>query len=232
MDALYKTNCAVVNQKSFRMEIIPGPVFSPTKSVSLLDNVSVKQAMNALQRVVQRIGDALDDPTEQGKKRKQLEFAKQANKSAGWISNILAERRGVRLKDLDAIAEVLGVPPGELVREFDDALVETTPLERRFLDRIRQLRPEDRRAYMTTLTVMAEASKTAQSRDLPSSSGGRIRRDHAETPPPALPIEQLRRACETVLNVLADFNATTYPLPHRSLPSTGSDEAPGGGVAD
>jgi len=56
-----------------------------------------------------------------------------------WVSDILNREGGVRLRDLDAIAEVMGIPPGDLIRRDDDLYVEVSPSEFRLLHQLRAL---------------------------------------------------------------------------------------------
>jgi hypothetical protein len=59
------------------------------------------------------------------------------DRSASWVTDIVdgPDNGGqdLRLRDLDAIAEVMGVPPGDLVRHADNAYAEVTPSELRLL---------------------------------------------------------------------------------------------------
>lgn len=60
-----------------------------------------------------------------------------AQRSRSWVSDIQKGLDGggadLRLRDLDAIADLLNVPPGELVRRPADHYVEVTPTELRVL---------------------------------------------------------------------------------------------------
>jgi transcriptional regulator with XRE-family HTH domain len=56
-----------------------------------------------------------------------------------WISDILKGRSDVRLKDLDYIAEAMGVPPGWLVRLPDRNYEELTMQESKMLTYFRAL---------------------------------------------------------------------------------------------
>lgn len=64
-------------------------------------------------------------------------------KSPAWVTGILMgpDKNGqdLRLRDLDAVAEFLGVPPGDLVRREGDLYVEVLPTEMRFLRHVRAL---------------------------------------------------------------------------------------------
>ena len=60
-------------------------------------------------------------------------------RSDSWISDILNGRADVSLRDLDALAEAMGIPPGDLVRRDDDHYLEVIPSEMRFLAHLRTL---------------------------------------------------------------------------------------------
>lgn len=58
-------------------------------------------------------------------------------RSASWVTDVLdgpeAGGQDLRLRDLDAVAAAMNVPPGELVAANDRAYVEVTPSEHRLL---------------------------------------------------------------------------------------------------
>jgi hypothetical protein len=58
--------------------------------------------------------------------------------SVQWASGII-NGNPLRLKYLDAVAELLGVPPGDLVRRHEDHYLEVTYSEMRFLKHLRTL---------------------------------------------------------------------------------------------
>lgn len=57
--------------------------------------------------------------------------------SSSWVTDIIdgPDKKGqdLRLRDLDAVAEKMGVPPGDLVRRDDNMYAEVTPTEQRIL---------------------------------------------------------------------------------------------------
>lgn len=59
--------------------------------------------------------------------------------SPQWASGILSGKSDLRLKDLDAVAELLGVPPGDLVRRDGDHYLELIPTEMLFVRYLRGL---------------------------------------------------------------------------------------------
>lgn len=93
--------------------------------------------MNAMERVRRRLALMLDERTHAGKLR-QKALVRHCGKSAAWISNILAGRKGLRLVDLDLVADFFRIPPSELVRETDSDLVEVSPSELALLRKLRR----------------------------------------------------------------------------------------------
>lgn len=65
------------------------------------------------------------------------------NRSASWITDIIDGPddggQDLRLRDLDAVAAAMGVPPGDLVRHDDNLYVEITPSEFKVLKFYRNL---------------------------------------------------------------------------------------------
>ena len=102
-------------------------------------------SMDAMERLRRRIHELLDIRTHTGKLR-QKRLAEHLGKSEAWLSNILEGRRGLRLTDLDHVADFFRVPPSELVRSYDTELEEVTPSERTLLRRLRRAKTEDRDA--------------------------------------------------------------------------------------
>jgi transcriptional regulator with XRE-family HTH domain len=103
--------------------------------------------MNAMDRCRKRIALWLDERSTAGK-IKQKTFARHMGKSEAWLANILSGKRGLRLIDLDAVAEFFRVPVSELVRDFDNDLLEVTPSERALLKKIRRVDPEYRETIL------------------------------------------------------------------------------------
>jgi transcriptional regulator with XRE-family HTH domain len=112
--------------------------------------------MDAMERLRRRLRELLDERTPGGKIRQKklcqfLEGRGEKGKSEAWLSNILQGRRGIRLADLDGIAEFFNLPPGELIRHEGDELVEVTPMELAILRKFRRLDGEDLRAQLHLL---------------------------------------------------------------------------------
>lgn len=60
-------------------------------------------------------------------------------RSASWATDIVKGAQDLRLADLDAVAEAMGVPPGDLVRRDDNFYLEVTHTERRLINFYRAL---------------------------------------------------------------------------------------------
>jgi len=93
--------------------------------------------MDAMDRLRRRVAALLNDRKTSGKIR-QKALSRHLDKSEAWLSNILKEKRGVRVKDLDAIAEFFHIPPAELIRASENDLMEVSPLEAQLLRRFRR----------------------------------------------------------------------------------------------
>lgn len=78
-----------------------------------------------------------------------------------WISDILKGRSDVRLKDLDAIADVMGVPPGWLVRRPDRNYEELTMQETKLMRYFRSLPEIVRHGFLTWLDYFFRAQAQA-----------------------------------------------------------------------
>lgn len=94
---------------------------------------------NAAQRVRRRIAEWV---TEQGHgSRKRIADAVTGlygePRTASWVTDIIdgPDKKGqdLRLRDLDAVAEVMGVPPGELVRREGSIVLELSHTESRMV---------------------------------------------------------------------------------------------------
>lgn len=95
-----------------------------------------------------RLRQLLDERTPAGLMR-QKTFAKHMGHTEAWVSNILSGKRGLRIVDIDKVADFFRIPPGELVRETDSDLVEVTPTERKLLRKIRRVSDEYRQTIFT-----------------------------------------------------------------------------------
>lgn len=75
-----------------------------------------------------------------------------------WMSNILSGRQGLPWKYFDALAAVLELTPGELVRHDDEALWALRPTEVRLLEAFRQW-PESIQEHFVAVIAFFAASK-------------------------------------------------------------------------
>lgn len=104
--------------------------------------------MDAMERCRLRLRQLLDERTPAGRLR-QKTFAKHMGHTEAWLSNILNGQRGLRLVDVDKVADFFRIPPGELIRETDSDLVEVTPTEQKLLRKIRRVSDEYRQTIYT-----------------------------------------------------------------------------------
>lgn len=108
---------------------------------------------NAAERVRQRIQEWT---TREGHGSKKMLAAAVMSKygdtkSLSWVTDLLRisgkKKSDLRLRDLDDVAEALGIPPGDLVRRPNDHYLEVTPTEMRLLHHFRSL-PDAIRQHM------------------------------------------------------------------------------------
>lgn len=114
--------------------------------------------MDAMERLRRRLALLLDERTPTGKIR-QKHLARHLNKSEAWLANVLNGKRGLRLVDLDKVAEFFHVPPSELVREQDAELIEVTPSELALLRKVRRSGPEFRDSVWTLAGLVLDRRK-------------------------------------------------------------------------
>lgn len=87
-----------------------------------------------------------------------------------WVSDIIHGRADLRLKDLDLVADAIGVPPGELVRKNDRNYQELTMAEARLIQFYRSMPDTVRHGFLTWLEYFFRAqeadsaSKTSQTK--------------------------------------------------------------------
>src|SRR4051812_42466701 len=94
--------------------------------------------MDAMERCRRRLQGLLGEETSGGKLR-QKTFAKYMGHSEAWLTNVLSGKRGLRLVDLDRVAEFFRLPVSELVAEIDTELIEVTPTERKLIRAFRRM---------------------------------------------------------------------------------------------
>lgn len=109
------------------------------------EEITLVRAENAAVRVRRRIADWVK--REGHGSRKRLAEAVRGlygkPRSSAWVTDLLdgpeAGGQDLRLRDLDAVAAALKVPPGELVARDDHEYTEVTPSERKLLRYYRTL---------------------------------------------------------------------------------------------
>jgi transcriptional regulator with XRE-family HTH domain len=117
--------------------------------------------LNAMERIRARLKALLDERQLGGgtqKQKKLAEFVAKYNRetkprSQAWISNILNNRRDLRLDDLDAVAEFFRLPPAELLRRPDDVSMELSPTERLLIRNLRRMDPVRRDSVLNLCGV-------------------------------------------------------------------------------
>jgi len=120
--------------------------------------------------------------------------------SEQWASGIIAGAP-LRLKHLDAVAELLGVPPGDLIRRNGDHYLEVIPSEMAFLAHLRTLPNAVRQHLSIALDYIfafqsqaLEAQKTTVDR---RTKGARLLRLQEKSRAAAPPIRDPDRLLDT-----------------------------------
>lgn len=80
-------------------------------------------------------------------------------RSDSWISDILKRRADLSLRDLDAIADKIGVPPGDLVRRPDRNYMELRIVETKLIGYFRALPERVASGWMLWLDYMFQHHK-------------------------------------------------------------------------
>lgn len=111
---------------------------------------------HAAERVRSRVREWLDATGHGSRKRlaKAVHGKFGIKRSSSWVSDITrseGKQIDVALRDLDEIAEAMGVPPGNLVRRTNDYYEEVTPPEMRLLHWYRSLPHAVRSQLMSVL---------------------------------------------------------------------------------
>lgn len=107
-----------------------------------------------MERCRLRLRQLLDERTPAGRLR-QKTFAKHMGHSEAWLSNVLNGTRGLRIVDLDKVADFFRIPVSELIRETDADLMEVTATERKLIRKVRRV-SEEYRVTIYTLAGMTE----------------------------------------------------------------------------
>jgi hypothetical protein len=122
---------------------------------------------DAAARVRQRIRDWLEGEGHGGKKRLADAVSSRYGHKKGqsWVTGIVKgpgnKGQDLRLSDLDDVAEVMGVAPGELVRHPDKHCLEVTETEFRILQYVRAMPDTIRAGYVNWLDYLFKFKQTA-----------------------------------------------------------------------
>lgn len=122
-----------------------------------------------MERCRRRLALLLDERTEAGKIR-QKTFARHMRKSGAWLTNVLNGKRGLRIVDLDRVADFFRLPVSEFVRETDTDLVEVTPTEKRLLRKLRRAPEEFRDSVLMMAGLLPTTTRNVVSMTKPSST--------------------------------------------------------------
>lgn len=114
---------------------------------------------NAAERVRQRIAEWVDTHGYGSQRQLAKSVPAKFGEPRGdqWISDVVKGRSDLRLKDLDAIAEAMGVPPGWLTRKPDRNYEELTMQESKLLRYFRALPETVRHGFMTWMDYFFRA---------------------------------------------------------------------------
>jgi len=77
--------------------------------------------------------------------------------SIQWASGVLSGHQDLRLDQLDAVAALLNVAPGDLVARAGDHYLEVLPSERKFVEHLRSMPDIIRRHLLATWDYFLEA---------------------------------------------------------------------------
>ena len=164
---------------------------------------------NAAVRVRRRITEWLDL---QGRGSKsQLAAAVKglygAPRSSSWVTDLThgPEKGGqdLRLADLDAVADAMKVPPGDLVRREDNHYLEVTPSEVKLLRYVRALPDVARHHFMAYISHLRdvqqrELDEQARIRDERTAEARRLHKDRSRQRDVVIALISLHAALSSV----------------------------------
>lgn len=148
------------------------------------------------------------------------ELGRDVGHDDAWISGILRGSQGLHWKDLDAVAEKLGITPSDLVRHDDSTVRELTPSEMRLLNHYREWPQTIRDRWLAMLDHFASQipdRETAALLDRIRAHPKSLRRPvlswlsgllESGTPPGTIPA-----GGEPEIESESDAPATTHPAP-------------------
>src|SRR3977135_4227089 len=88
------------------------------------------------------------------------------SKTEGWISNIVTGRRGIKLNDVEGIAEALNVPVAELVRKPEDRVYDLSATEARLIEAFRKIPAQEQQAILILSTARFRQDGRRNHRDI------------------------------------------------------------------
>lgn len=144
---------------------------------------------NAAARVRRRIAEWVKEQGHGSRKRLAVAVAGLygASRSQSWVTDLIdgPENGGqdLRLRDLDAVAQAMGVRPGDLVRRDDNTYLEITPSETKVIRYLRALPDVARHhflAYLEYLRDMQQRQLEEQARERDARTAEARRRHEAE----------------------------------------------------
>lgn len=117
----------------------------------MLSCMHAKSAQSALDRVRWRVNNLLDR-----QKLSQRKLAKHVGTDSTSMSRLLSGKRGIKVSELDSIAEFLKVPVAELLRAPDDRVYELRADEAEVVDRYRGLPSPGQEALLTLFSYLIQ----------------------------------------------------------------------------
>lgn len=137
----------------------------------------------------------------------QRELAKRVGKSQPWLQKILTGENALRLDDLDRVAAALGIPPGELIRDGGNELVEIAPTELQAVRALRAMSVEVRLHCVAVLSAAAQSGQTSEKARQPARYRSGTKPEATDAPasvPPPLP-EDYKVTLTHIAHVLANL---------------------------
>lgn len=168
----------------------------------------------------------------------QREFAGKLGRSQPWLVKILSGENALRLDDLDAVAEVLKIPSGELIRQAEHELLELTPLEVTLVHAFRELTPPLQQAAYSLVRGATPTGRRRTTPELSEAFGSgkhltpivEVAHGAPVSTDPAAEVSRLRAFLSSLSLELG--LAATGQVPDRSVSGALPDAPPRGSVAD
>jgi len=182
--------------------------------------VGTVEPMTALKRFRLRVIEVLE---QRGLTQKSLK----GDRTEGWIANIIAGRRNLRLDDAERIADALQMPLSELVRRPDDRTYELDNLESLLVETFRQFSVEEQKALLTVITVRHRQAPYATGRNVAASrvnsSRGATHGGASSTRMATHPDRVSQILAEAVEKILTENPGGQAPVSRASSPGASTD---------